>query len=140
MAKVAAFLLTHLELVLAGMSIPVIGLVHFFISEHFADPWKITAAAAVAVGVLHGAIGWFVRGRQRSSRLELLQRLWAILQKDGSSDGSETAAQTLAGRLTETDIRVAKAQLVALVREPLVVKTIAPAARIDLHVPSGFTT
>jgi hypothetical protein len=140
MAKVAAFLIANLELILAGMSLPVIAILHVLVSERFDDPWKITAAAALAVGVLHGAIGWFVRARQRSSRLVLLRRLSAILQGASAPPVSETEAAAVAARLSESDIRLALAQLVAVVREPLVVKVVPVPARAEMNLPREWTT
>jgi hypothetical protein len=138
MAKLAALLLTNLELVLAAMSIPVILAVHLLISRHFEDPWKITAAVAVTVGVLHGFLGWMVRSRQRSVRGEVLRRLGAILQRISSGNtvsaaDAEAIADATPAPSTEYDIRLALVQLVALVREPLVVNSVSLSGPVDLQ-------
>jgi hypothetical protein len=129
MIKVSKFVLGNLELILAGMSIPVVVLIHLFVSSHFDNPWKITCTAAVTVGVLHGVLGWLVRQRQRTVRLELLQRIAAILQEDPQLIGH--LPRTQPGPTTEYAVRLALAQLPALVREPLSVRTIA------VREPSG---
>jgi membrane protein implicated in regulation of membrane protease activity len=134
MAKISAWLIAHLELLLAGMSLPVVGLIHLLVSVRFEDPWKITAAAALAVGVLHGFLGWFVRSRQRSVRLQLLRQAGAILQKKSPLAAGQHAGQA---HLSEYDVRLASAQLVAVVREPLIMKVVPFPAHTERDLSHG---
>ncbi|CAM3002297.1 hypothetical protein [Rariglobus hedericola] len=62
----------NLELILTAAGLLVIFAVHWIFqqSEH---PWALTAATAIAVGVLHGVIFWIVRTRQRRIRQRTLE-------------------------------------------------------------------
>jgi hypothetical protein len=146
MQKLASFLMSNLELVLAGMSIPVITVIHLLVSPHFDNPWKITAAAALAVGVLHSALGWMVRARQRTVRVELLQRIWGILQKDLMTAPPPIASQTFVTAPEDPAnqaVRLALAQFPALLREPVAIRTMPFPASFQQNPPemrSGLQT
>lgn len=102
--------LRNIEMVLNVMSFPVILLVHLFLSPHFANPWKMTAAAALAVAVLHGTLGWMVRRRQRAVRDQILGRMYtALAGVRNPQDAAELGER----------VRFALAQLPLLRREPL---------------------
>ncbi|WP_263411064.1 hypothetical protein [Terriglobus tenax] len=100
----------NIEMVLNLMSLPVIVLVHLFLSPHFSNPWKMTAVAAMAVALLHGSLGWLVRRRQRSVRDQILGRMYTTLAGvRNPADSTEMAER----------MRIALAQLPLLRREPL---------------------
>ncbi len=124
MRKFARFLSKYLELVLNVLSIPIIVLIHVFISMRFDRPWMITAFAAVAIGILHGTIGWFVRSQQRRATRQLLVRLREIVEKSIL----EPVAANPAANFSEKSMviqaaQLALAQLAALSREPLAVQS-----------------
>ena len=137
MGKLATFLLANLELILAGMSIPVIVCIHLFVSWRFDQPWEVTSAAALTVGILHGGIAWMVRVQQRNVRTAMLQRLWAILQNSLSEQQHGTPGAIASTEPSEKAIRLAMAQLVGLQREPLVVRTIPYPVTHDMKAMQG---
>ena len=102
--------LRNIEMVLNLMSLPVIVLIHLFLSPHFDNPWKMTAVAAMAIALLHGTLGWLVRRRQRAVRDQILGRMYTTLA--GVRDAADIE------ELTER-MRIALAQLPLLRREPL---------------------
>jgi hypothetical protein len=66
-------LLRYLELVLTGVGVLVVAAV--FVLFRGVEPWKASAIAAVAVGVLHGVIFFSVRAAQRRARNEALNQV-----------------------------------------------------------------
>lgn len=66
-------IIENLELVLTTAGVLVIFLVHFIWGESAeANSWMLAAITATAVGIVHGAIFWVVRRRQRATRRHAL--------------------------------------------------------------------
>lgn len=66
------FVLRHLELVFTVAGLGVIFGVTAFFHPDDTSPWTVAAITATAVGVIHGALFWLVRRRQRLLRRRTL--------------------------------------------------------------------
>lgn len=73
------FFLDNLELILSLVGLLVIWSIPSFVFRGH-DIWKVTAATAITVGLLHGVIFWLVRRRQRKVRRESIKELQMMLR------------------------------------------------------------
>jgi len=79
---VLAHFLRNIELWLSGIGVVVILLAPWLMAPAPARYWKVVAATAIVIGVLHGLIFWLVRRRQRRIRGILIARVRAMLQDE----------------------------------------------------------
>lgn len=69
------FFLKHIEIHLSVAGVLVILIIPSLFSSTGTTLWKLTAITAVVVGVIHGAIFWIVRNRQRQIRNEVINNI-----------------------------------------------------------------
>lgn len=74
------FFLNNFELILSGAGLVVILAVTIILSRLGLDAWHMAAITATGVGVLHGAIFWVVRRRQREVRRATLREVQGMLR------------------------------------------------------------
>lgn len=79
MGRMRGFL-DHIELWLSAAGLLVIFGLPRLVGASVDDAWKVSAEVAVAVGVLHGAIFWLVRRRQRAIRRQVIAELRTMLR------------------------------------------------------------
>jgi divalent metal cation (Fe/Co/Zn/Cd) transporter len=74
------FVLRYLELLFTVAGLAVIFGVTALIHPADTSPWAVAAVTAIAVGVIHGVLFWFVRHRQREVRRATLEETERMLR------------------------------------------------------------
>ena len=69
----------NIELLLSGAGLAIILVVPQFIASDGFEYWQATAVTAIAVGLLHGIIFWFIRRRQRLIRQQSILQIREML-------------------------------------------------------------
>jgi hypothetical protein len=73
-------LLRHLELIFTAAGLLVIVGVTLLVHPTGVGPWTVAAITATVVGLIHGALFWIVRQRQRLVRLDALNDTQRMLR------------------------------------------------------------
>lgn len=77
---IKTFLLNQIELLLTAFGLVGILLAGLLGSNTELQFWKVTAVAAVVVGILHGVLFWLIRRRQRLVRAEAIEQVQDMLE------------------------------------------------------------
>jgi len=74
------FVLKYLEILftLAGLAVIFIAVLAF--TPRGASPWQVAAITATLVGIIHGALFWMIRRRQREVRRAVIGDVQAMLK------------------------------------------------------------
>ncbi len=75
------FILKYLEILFTLAGLAVIFLAVLIFAPMGAGPWQVAAITATLVGVIHGALFWLIRRRQRMVRRAVIADVQAMLKE-----------------------------------------------------------